>query len=288
MMDPSPARLKDLEALFVREFRACQAMLTLSLNEQSALSQDDVAALLQISAEKESRLDDLAWLEKAKFSALSDLGITVDPTSGLLHTMKLINDLADVDRDAAGRLLHIQEGTQVLIGQVRDITLVNRALAASALERASCMQAQLLSLYRSHLDERHELNNGLRELVGTPVIDPVEFAASHNGQTALPAIFAAIIDARDALNQDMPGAISSAVGNLQNALEGINGFLELDAVPGNVEGLAIKFLQEKCGSREMQFNRNPASLVEMIANLYHQENAYQTSLKTSNRMLALV
>ena len=229
-MKSSPARLFDLENLFVRGFRASQALFALTLDEHAALSRDDIDALPRLTAQKETMLDDLSQLEKAKFNAMNDLGIEgitrgdalESPRSMPSGSMRLVASLAGVDREVAGRLLHMQEGTLVLMGRVRDFTLVNRALAALALERASCRQSELLSLYYSSLDGG--LNGGrVGELVGVSASEPLEISSFSNGQTALPAVFAAIIAARDALNQEDSSTISSAVGNLQSALEGITG-----------------------------------------------------------------
>jgi hypothetical protein len=66
------------------------------------------------------------------------------------------------------------------------------------------------------------------------------------------------------------------------------GFLETDQDPVPIEALKSGFVGDVETSGGALAEHSSASLVEMIANLYHQENAYQASLKASNRMLALV
>ena len=116
----------------------------------------------------------------------------------------------------------------------------------------------------------------------------IEITNFSKGQMALPAIFAAIITARDALNTDNSVVLSSAVDDLQIALEEMAGYLEIDESTPQIEALKERITESLEASRKSMNDRGSASLVEMIASLYQQENAYQASLKTSNRMLALV
>jgi hypothetical protein len=210
------------------------------------------------------------------------LGVASDLSPGSLQNMKLVSFLSDVDRQAASRLLHIQEGTLVLMRQIRDITLVNRAMAVSALARASSLQAQLLNAYRPQFDDHRDLVVGGEPFNLTE--EPFKITSFSKEQTALPAVFAAIITARDALSKDDPSAILSAVGNLKNALEGITGHLDFAEVGYADEGMLLADIL----SDGSTVTDNTISLVEIIAGLYHQGNAYQASLNASDRMLALV
>jgi hypothetical protein len=232
-------------------------------------------------------LDELASLENAKFSALQDLGISHDSTSTNSQALKLVDFLTAFDREVASRLLHIQEGTLVLMSSVRDITRVNWALAVSALRRASSLQAHLLKAYQFPLSTHHAPDRGSGELMAQSAIESFEITSFSKGQTALPAIFAAIIAARDALSEQDPGAISCAVGNLQSALEGIAGYLQIDEAQERMSPVTEESPLTGAASPGALEGRAGASLVEMIADLYHQENAYQASLRASNRMLAL-
>jgi flagellar biosynthesis/type III secretory pathway chaperone len=284
-MTKSESHVNNIESLFVSELRACQALLELTQEERFALTRDDVAYLLQLAADKETVLDQLAKVEKAKFSALSELGISSESTGGGLGKPTLSNLLTRLEREVASNLLHIQEGTLVVMDQVREFTLINRALTLSALERASIRQADLLRAYRSPLEER-EPRFSSSQTVAQTVIEPLEITSYGREQEALPEIFAAIIAARDAIQGDDPEAIATAVGSLQEALEGISGYLEMDAITLR-GGPAADDLDEGDASAE-QADLSSASIVEQIANLYHQENAYQASLEVSDRMLALV
>ena len=48
-----------------------------------------------------------------------------------------------------------------------------------------------------------------------------------------------------------------------------------------------EFSQEGWSTTDTVIERSPTSLVEMIADIYHHENAYQASLEVSDRLLAL-
>ena len=80
-MNTSLAHVNYLEGLFVREFRACQALLSITQEERSALSRDDISCLLSLTNQKEAILDEMASLEKAKFAALLDLRIISEPVA---------------------------------------------------------------------------------------------------------------------------------------------------------------------------------------------------------------
>jgi hypothetical protein len=88
---------------------------------------------------------------------------------------------------------------------------------------------------------------------------------------AMPPVFAAIVAARDAMSASSPSGISDAASDLRLALERLD------------RSLAVEEVQLQAGLH----HPHSTSLVETIADLYHQENAYQAVLKVSDHMLML-
>ena len=274
-MNTSQTLLHELEGLFISEFRACQAIYQLTADERRALSEGDVARLAELTGHKENQLDKLSWLEAAKVDLLQQLDMLPDKNASVLKTLQLFDFLNKIDQISAQRLLRIQEGSLILRSQAREMTRGNRAMADSALKRTNSLQARLLHLYqlpevgkggekRSQIDEE-----------STQVTSALKFAA----------VFASLIAARDALQANDRKALSGAMEDLQQALE------DLSSARVNLPAISQKaYPPEKINltkADEAGLQGENSSLVETIANLYHQESAYQASLKVSNRMLAI-
>lgn len=144
-MDGVPEYLTALEDLLVKEFRTCQSLHTLTREERQAVSGGDVDALLCLVEQKEALLDELGNLEDQRRALTQDLaqGVGLKKTSP-----SWIDVLRQVEPGVSGRLANLQEGILAMLASVRDLTHGNRALAASAMERADAVQAFLLNLYQ--------------------------------------------------------------------------------------------------------------------------------------------
>lgn len=226
------------ESLLVREFRAGQALLRLAGEEQSALAKGDVARLLVLAEHKESLLDRLAGLETARQAlAAGEAEAQADPQPPC-HPA-----LSQTDSETAERLVHLFEGIRVITGQVRELAHANRALASGALARAAMQQAGLLV----------------------------------SAQTSLPALCAALLDARDAMDANDGAAMQTAVGAMDRALQPA-------AVPGNSDEPAPAAADEASASEAAA--PQESGLVEAMASLYRQEKAYRAVVQVSSRMIA--
>jgi flagellar biosynthesis/type III secretory pathway chaperone len=240
--------LKLLESLLVKEFRACQALLNLTRDECEALGQGDVLRLLVLAEHKEILLDRLNSLENARQLQVAQL-VGLDHEQG---DDSVTQNLKILDLDGELQLVNLFEGIQVLKGQVRELVRGNRALAATALNQAAALQAGLVS----------------------------------HTQTSLPALFAAILAARDALDAQDSAAVSVALGELQNAL------LPNGQAPGDRLVRAIQSpetttsVESPTARLESPGSKIEANMIEYMANLYRQEKAYRAVLKASSRMLA--
>ncbi len=234
--------LKALAGLLVKEFRACQALLNLTQEERQALAQGDVLRLLALAEHKDALLDRLNTLASARQLQIAKL-------SALKSTEDetVIDHLKTLDPDAELQLVTLFEGIQVLKSQVRELALGNRALAATALNQAAALQAGLVS----------------------------------NTQTSLPALFAAILAARDALDAQDSAAISAALGELQNALNTSN-YASVSG-PARLAPATSEAVQVRLEPSSIKAGTN---MIEYMANLYRQEKAYRAVLKVSSRMLA--
>jgi flagellar biosynthesis/type III secretory pathway chaperone len=183
-----------LESSLVREFRTAQALLRLVREEQAALSRGDALArenaprLLVLAEHKESLLDRLSGLEAARRVLLTQMavlcGAPPDSEAPLPEAVR-----SRIEVETAARLDRLLEGIQVLSAEVRSLAHANRLLAAVALKRSADLQAGLLT--------------------STP-------------PDSLPALCAAILDARNALDANEP------VPSETNLLETIAGLYKQD------------------------------------------------------------
>jgi flagellar biosynthesis/type III secretory pathway chaperone len=236
-------QLKTLESLLVKEFRACQALLFLTLEEREALAKGDVLRLLALAEHKETLLDRLTNLASARQLQVTELTHlnSGEGDAAIIRSLKIL------DLDDELHLVTLFEGIQVLKGQVRELVLGNRALAATALNRAASLQAGLVS----------------------------------SSSTSLPALFAAIVAAREALNARDSEAISAALGELQDALV-TSSETSVDR-PSKVAATQAEAFTIRSEPTNSKIEPN---MLEYIANLYRQEKAYKAVLKVSSRMLA--
>lgn len=267
--------LKELEGLFVREFRASQALHDLTKDERLALSSGDVPRLLAVTGRKESILDDLGGLVESRRTLLRNLMNGSDRSSSSKGAPALSEILAKLDMQDASRLLHLQDGILVMMDKVRELTQMNRALASYSLQHASALQTRLTDLYRGAKTHKEE--------VAQPTAGDNQPAAD------LPALFAAIIEARDALNEGEGESVSAAIAALGEALDHLNQFLEKDMPrQQRMKDIAEHMQQAQLPAEDLLKPQETDNLVEVMARLYRQETAYQAVLKVSNRTLASV
>jgi flagellar biosynthesis/type III secretory pathway chaperone len=280
--------LTAVEGLLVRQFRVLQDLCRLTKEERQALSSNDVAGLLAQARCKEALMDRLGQLEVERNEYLRELAAKVGLSLEKAGPENLETVLASIDPDTAGRLLHLQEGILVLMGQLRDLTRGNQSLAASALYRADALQSFLVSLCHLPADHWKTLEPwSLADLPGQPLSQPDMILERMNelhqeNHNALPAVFAAIISVRDALNNQDNAAASAALEDLQSALKNLGSLAEgeqqLQSHPGKDKWVSDMGLPSP--TRE-------TNLAEVIAGLYHQGTAYQAVLRANNRTLAL-
>ena len=242
-------QIKTLESLLVKEFRACQALYHLTQEEREALAQGDVLRLLALAEHKETLLDRLNSLVNARLRQIAQL-TQLDLEKG---EDSIIKGLRLLDLDDELQLVSLFEGIQVLKGLVRELVLGNQGLAAIALKQAASLQAGLVK----------------------------------NTQTSLPALFAAILAARDALDAQDSAAVSVALGELQNALEPGNHASSDRYFARSVRASETMAPVEPLDLRsEIALPRDEANMIEYMADLYRQEKAYRAVLQVSSRMLA--
>jgi len=272
--------LDELEGLFIKEFRTCQTLYTLTQEERKALIGDDVVRLPALTNEKGVMLDRFSMLEESKFELLHQLGVVSDGASKRLQALRLVDFLTIIDEGSARRLLRIQEGILILQTQVRDLARGNRSLAANAVKRTSSLQAHLLNMYWAPQEGAPPSTR----IAG--VDDWFALTSEREREAALPAIFAAIITARDALTRNDAIALTSAINELQQTLDKIPPIFSDSIDAGQFGGKIYPVKNSKTPVTSSGNQGAEPSLVEAIATLYYQENAYQDSLKLSNRMLA--
>jgi flagellar biosynthesis/type III secretory pathway chaperone len=282
--------LRTFEGLLVKEFRAYQTLFNLSMEERQSLSRRDVARLLALAERKEAILDQLSRLEESRRLLLQ--GLEKPPASAQPgEGAALATALGTLDREEAARVMNLQEGILVLMGQVRELTQGNRALAACALERASSLQAQLARLWQ--IPPTWDRNSTPLSLKNDCTVEPPSgdalLSVSPGEQVSLPAVFATIVSAREAIKARDQSAISGALNDLQDALDGLGKFLGARQPPSDKTDFWRSYLQEARPLRQeaAPAPREETNLVEVMARLYRQEEAYQAVLRASNRMLAI-
>jgi flagellar biosynthesis/type III secretory pathway chaperone len=280
--------LRTFEGLLVKEFRAYQTLFNLSMEERQSLSRGDVARLLALAERKEALLDQLSRLDESRRLLLYSLEKSPDASAQPGEGASLARALGTLDREEAGRIMHLQEGILVLMGQVRELTQGNRALAACALERASSLQAQLARLWQ--IPPTWDRNASPLSLKNDCTVEPSTEEAllkiSPGGQVSLPAVFATLVSASEALKARDQSAISGALNDLQDALDGLGKFLGARQPQSDKSDFWRNYLQEARPPRlGAPAPREETNLVEVMARLYRQEEAYQAVLRASNRML---
>jgi flagellar biosynthesis/type III secretory pathway chaperone len=146
------------------------------------------------------------------------------------------------EAEDARRLANLQSGILALSAQVRHLTLGNRALAVHALHATANFQTSL----------------------------------AWDSEAGLPALFAAIIAARDALDAQDSARISAAIRDMQDALE------QLGDALGETPSRPLAERREPVAASQPAPRAN---LVEQVAHLYSQEAAYRAVLQMSNRLV---
>lgn len=251
--------LKILESLLVQEFRTCQALESVTRQERSALAGGDAPRMQSLAEEKESILDHLYALEDARQSYLVETAARLAPVAAEPADAALMAILAAANPSQAERLRTLQAGILTLTGQVRDLTEGNYALAEAALQQANHRQQTL----------------------------------GEAGQGDLPALFAAVLAARQALTIGDKDAVSNAIAGMESTLERLGRSLQAGVGLAGDAGLAgeptaVPQTPPAASSPPATGEKRPAgfSLVETMANLHRQQAAYQAVLRVSRRMLA--
>jgi hypothetical protein len=240
--------LQILESLLVKEFRACQTIYSLTRAERQALANSDISRLFELAREKEMVLDRVSVLETTRMKHLRSLDQRYKNNTPDQEAQILAALLARVRPEDAERLRMLQQGILTLTAQVQDLTRGNHALAAYALEHAE------------------ELRTALGEY----------------GQADLPALFAAILAARDALSAGDRGEVSKALESMETALERLGKNLSNELA----EPLPATQPAEEPRTTVSAPQRS-LSMVEAVANLYRQEAAYRAVLNVNRRIMVV-
>lgn len=135
--------LSVLEEALVEEFRALQGFLALTRNERRALAAGDWRAVQALLPQKEAGQADLARLETARTSAVSQWSQAAG-LGGLPVT--LAEMLPALEPDLGRRLTSLRQGILTLAAELGDLTRGNQALAVSALERVAAVRDLVLEL----------------------------------------------------------------------------------------------------------------------------------------------
>lgn len=266
--------LHALESLLVKEFRNCQALDRLTREERTALTHGKAADLLAITGRKQALLDRLIQLESSKEALFLSLAQAFGDPTLADQPQHLLQRLSREQAEQTAQLDQLQDGILALTARVREQTRSNRALVHRALQRASALQNYLISLCN--------------------LPSPAGTASSEtwNSEATLPAVLAAAVEARRALDGSDRASLRAAAHSLQQALDNLNTFLKHNAagqeiVGGDKPPFPLESLRRAEKVRPQP--DNPAEsddLVEIIADLYRQETAYQAVLQISNLMLA--
>lgn len=210
--EASPPPQDIVVELLVQEFRACQRLSELLMEERSALLREDAPASLSLLRQIEFRLHALAQHEEARRTIFGQLGLVFGSDPFILTQTRRSHNL---DSQTVRRLVRLQSGIQTLRGNIREQVRNTILLASAALEHSNILQQHLV------------LQASL------PVEDTTLQAAKDN--TLLPAILSALVTTRDALNT---GSLANASNNLQSLLA------ELDlSLNTNVENIAVLYQQ---------------------------------------------
>jgi hypothetical protein len=196
-------------------------------------------------------LDEQQALLNAVYSTAGDTQELLNLASAIDSTLENLEQIASTRLRLAGRaqksrrnteshLPGLQEGVHVLRGQISSIMRSNTALAGKALDQAQTMQYHLAR--------------------------PLE-------QTCFPEVFAAVLDARHALETGDRRAIAGALDDLQILIARLEGHTQ--SAPGETHTPADIPQPAKAGG-----------LAEKIAALHHRQNAYRAVFQSGQRMLS--
>ena len=222
-----PANL--LQTLLVQEFRTCQRVFQLLLDEQRALlhavstNTGDTRELLNLARTIDSALENLEQVASTR--------------------LRLAGRVQKSQQNLEAHLPGLQEGVNVLRKQIFAILRSNTALAGKALDQTQSLQSYLAY--------------------------PLE-------QTCFPEVFAAILDARHALETGDRRAIAGALDDLQTLIA------RFEESTRTAPGETIR--------PDLATSSQPAKasgVVEKIAALHRQQNAYRAVFQSGQRILSL-
>lgn len=133
-MKKTQGLLDGLEGHLVKEFRSCQAVNALAIEERLALSLNRVQDLPLLGERKIALLEELTQLERARRSAIQEAGEAL----GVKQPSCEVDDLLGyLDPEPARRLSRLYDGILALTEYTRDLTQGNQVLAKTVLEQPS-------------------------------------------------------------------------------------------------------------------------------------------------------
>jgi len=132
-----------LEDTLVSEFRAYEALLSVTRDERRILSVGDAKALLELIRHKSQLLDDVDQLERKRQETISAWSQLVGRQSVPANLRSMLPDL---DATMAQRLDSLRDGILVLIEEQRELARGNKLLVNSALQQVQAVRDFLLNL----------------------------------------------------------------------------------------------------------------------------------------------
>ena len=237
-----------LQNLLVQEFRACQRVSQLLKDEQQALLCGETQHILAQAVSVDRALEDLRAFQETR------LGLA--PGVKTNHKTRIVRQPPHPD----GRLKSLQEGVQALRAQICETLRSNTALAGKALERTDAMQSHLTSLY--NFSPTHP--------------------TSETTQTSFPAVLAAFLAMREALNAEDQALVAGAVEELQGALACLGASLAADSITEVWTPAAAQ------AANDSDLESKGTILVERLTDLHQRRKAYQAVYRSRQCMLGLV
>jgi hypothetical protein len=234
-----------LHGFLVRHFRTAQLLYQNARAERAALCSEDILLLQDLAEQRELLLDQLNSLEQSGEQILEDLSAQVELRQAGKPGAGLETVFLKLDPEKADVVRRLHEGSQVLMEQTRSLARGNQTLAARLLSQANDMQALYVP-----------------------------------SRASLPALFAALVAARDVLAPQEGASAPASKSEVQAALNYLNHCLELPQPPAwPVSERAYAVIPDQAVAQRDE------NLAEVIAGLYHQETAYKAVLRGCNRIL---
>jgi hypothetical protein len=260
-MKPPEETLNSLRTLLVQEFRTCQRIAHLLKEERGALLHGDTQEILAQSTEVNAALEELKQIDRSRLALANRGG---QPAKRPSKSRAKTNyhpprtggsSLKGPNLSKDSQMEDLEEGVKILRQQIYENVRSNTILASKALERTDAMQLYLTSLYQTQ---------------------PVQIA-NNLAQSNFPAVLAALLRTREALNSGEPDHISQAIMDLQSALTQLEEALDASVTETIQPNTA--------SSANLAPEAQETSLVKKMIDLHQRRNAYQAIYQSRMHLL---